>query len=101
MNKNVTIQQLDPNTFEYQIYSDSDSQLIVQSQLDTVFSKDTDYIEYYIYDQNQNIIYPGSTIPLLDYDVRDGDVLLNPQKDLENTGFDIGIYNILYTNSNF
>ena len=97
MNKNVTIQQLDPNTFEYQIYSDSDSQLIVQSQLDTVFSKDTDYIEYYIYDQNQNIIYPGSTIPLLDYDVRDGDVLLNPQKDLENTGFDIGIYNILYT----
>lgn len=97
MNKNVTIQQLDPNTFEYQTYSDSDSQLIVQSQLDTVFSKDTDYIEYYAYDQNQNLIYPGSTIPLLDYDVRDGDVLLNPQKDLENTGFDIGVYNILYT----
>ena len=97
MNENVTIQQLDPNTFEYQTYSDSDSQLIVQSQLDTVFSKDTDYIEYYIYDQNQNIIYPGSTIPLLDYDVRDGDILLNPQKDLENTGFDIGVYNILYT----
>ena len=97
MNKNVTIQQLDPNTFEYQTYSDSDSQLIVQSQLDTVFSKDTDYIEYYAYDQNQNLIYPGSTIPLLDYDVRDGAVLLNPQKDLENTGFDIGVYNILYT----
>ena len=53
MNKNVTIQQLDPNTFEYQTYSDSDSQLIVQSQLDTVFSKDTDYIEYYVYDQNK------------------------------------------------
>ncbi len=96
MNKNVTIQQLDPNTFEYQTYSDSDSQLIVQSQLDTVFSKDTDYIEYYAYDQNQNLIYPGSTIPLLDYDIRDGDVLLNPQKDLENSGFDIGVYNILY-----
>ena len=97
MNKNVTIQQLDPNTFEYQTYSDSDSQLIVQSQLDTVFSKDTDYIEYYVYDQNQNLIYPGSTTPLLDYDVRNGDVLLNPQKDLENTGFDLGVYNILYT----
>ncbi|MDB0070802.1 hypothetical protein N9E82_00355 [bacterium] len=97
MNKNVTIQQLDPNTFEYQNYSNSDSQLIVQSQLDTIFSEDTDYIEYYAYDQNQNLIYPGSTIPLLDYDIRDGDVLLNPQKDLENTGFDIGAYNILYT----
>jgi hypothetical protein len=54
MNENVTIQQLDPNTFEYQTYSDSDSQLIVQSQLDTVFSASTDYIEYYVYDQNQN-----------------------------------------------
>jgi hypothetical protein len=43
MNENVTIQQLDPNTFEYQTYSDSDSQLIVQSQLDTVFSASFDF----------------------------------------------------------
>ncbi len=97
MNENVTIQQLDPNTFEYQTYSDLDSQLIVQSQLDTVFSASTDYIEYYVYDQNQNLIYPSTTIPLLDYDIREGDVLLDPQKDLENSGFDIGIYNILYS----
>ena len=97
MNENVTIQQLDPNTFEYQTYSDSDSQLIVQSQLDTVFSASTDYIEYYVYDQNQNLIYPSTTIPLLNYDIREGDVLLDPQKDLENSGFDIGIYNILYS----
>ena len=97
MNKNVTINQLDPNTFEYQTYSDADSQLIVQSQLDTVFSASTDYIEYYVYDQNQNLIYPGSTIPLLDYNIRGGDVLLNPQKNLENSGFDIGTYNILYS----
>ena len=62
MNKNVTINQLDPNTFEYQTYSDVDSQLIVQSQLDTVFSASTDYIEYYVYDQNQNLIYPETTI---------------------------------------
>ena len=97
MNENITLQQLDPNTFEYQTYSDEDSQLIVQSQLDTVFSASIDYIEYYVYDQNKNLIYPGTTIPLLNYDVRDGDVLLNPQKDLENLGFDIGTYNILYS----
>ncbi len=93
---NVTINSLDPNTFEYQTYSDSDSQLIVQSQLDTVFSKDTDYIEYYAFDQSQNLIYPGATIPLLDYDVRDGDILLDPQKDLIDTGYDLGTYTILY-----
>ena len=97
MAKDITIQSLDPNTFEYQTYSDSDSQLIVQSQLDTVFSKDTDYIEYYVYDQNKNLIYPGTTIPLLDYDIRNGDVLLNPSLNLTNLGFDLGVYNILYT----
>ena len=93
---NVTINSLDPNTFEYQTYSNADSELIVQSQLDTVFSKDTDYIEYYAFDQSQNLIYPGATIPLLDYDVRDGDVLLDPQKDLIDTGYDLGTYTILY-----
>ena len=39
MAQDITINSLDPNTFEYQVYSDSDSQLLVQSQLDTVFSK--------------------------------------------------------------
>ena len=93
---NVTISSLDPNTFEYQTYSNADSELIVQSQLDTVFSKDTDYIEYYAFDQSQNLIYPGATIPLLNYDVRDGDILLDPQKDLIDTGYDLGTYTILY-----
>ena len=94
---NITISSLDPTTFEYQTYSDADSQLIIQSQLDTVFTPTTDYIEYYVYDQNQNIIYPSTTLALLSYDVRDGDVLLDPQSNLEDLGFNIGTYNILYT----
>ena len=96
MAQEITINQLNPDTFEYQVYSNKDTELIVQSQLDTVFNINTDYIEYYVYDQNQNLIYPGSTIPLLDYDVREGDVLLNPENDLINSGYDLGIYNILY-----
>ena len=51
------IQILNPDTFEYQTYSNSDEQLIVQSELDTVFSNSTDYIEYYVYDQNKNLIF--------------------------------------------
>ena len=90
------IQPLNPDTFEYQTYSNSDEQLIVQSELDTVFSASTDYIEYYIYDQNKNLVYPEATTPLLDYNVRDGDVLLDPSSNLEEFGFDIGVYNILY-----
>ena len=50
----VTILPIDPNTFEYQEYSNSDNQLIVSSELDTVFDSSTDYIEYYIYDVNKN-----------------------------------------------
>ena len=61
----VTILPIDPNTFEYQEYSNSDNQLIVSSELDTVFNSSTDYIEYYIYDINQTIIYPSTTTPLL------------------------------------
>ncbi len=48
-----TITPIIPDTFEYQTYSNSDENLIVQSELDTVFSASTDYIEYYIYDQNR------------------------------------------------
>ena len=97
MAQDITIINLNPNTFELQEYSNSDTQLIAQSQLDTVFNPITDYIEYYIYDQNQNLIYPSTTIPLLSYDVREGDVILNPQSNLEDLGYDLGIYNILYT----
>ena len=92
-----TITPIIPDTFEYQTYSNSDENLIVQSELDTVFSASTDYIEYYIYDQNKDLIYPSQTVPLLEYDVRKGDVLLNPSSNLESLGFDIGVYNISYS----
>ena len=97
MAKDITIQSLDPNTFEFQTYSQVDTDLIVQSRLDTAFSSSTDYIEYYIYDQNQNLIFPSTTTELLDYDVREGDVIINPTENLSSLGYDIGIFNILYT----
>lgn len=97
MEDNIKIFQLDPDTFEYQDYNPTDENLITQSELDTNFSESTDYIEFYIFDENQNLIYPSSTIPLTSYNIKQGDVLLNPSKDLENLGFDIDTYNILYS----
>jgi hypothetical protein len=97
MNEEITILQIDPSSFELYNYNSSDTQLIAISELDTVFSSSTDYIEFYIYDENQNKIYPqNSTIPLTSYNTKNGDVLLNPQSDLENLGFDIGTYSIVY-----
>ena len=97
MTSDITINQLDPNTFEYQTYMSADENLIASSDLDTVFSSLTDYIEYYIYDQNQTLIYPFETVPLVRYDIRKGDVILNPVSNLEDLGFDVGSYNILYS----
>lgn len=97
MTSDITINQLDPNTFEYQTYMSADENLIASSDLDTVFSSLTDYIEYYIYDQNQTLVYPFETVSLVRYDIREGDVILNPVSNLQDLGFDIGSYNILYS----
>ena len=97
MNEEITISPINPTTFEIQNYNISDTELIAKSELDTVFSSSTDYIEYYIYDENQILLYPQDiTIPLTSFNIRQGDVLLDPQSDLENLGFDIGKYSILY-----
>lgn len=88
MANEATIIPLDPQTFEYQDYSQADESIIATSNLDTAFTQSTDYIEYYIYDENKNLLFPDSnTIPLTDYSIKEGDVLLDPQKDVFDAGY--------------
>ena len=88
---------LDPVTFEYQDYSQEDSNLIAQLPLDTDFSGSTDYIEYYVYDQNSNLLFPEvSTVPLNQYTIKEGDVLLDPSQNLRSLGYIEGDYIITY-----
>jgi hypothetical protein len=94
--KNITVIKLDPINFESQEYIPADVQLIASSSLDTNFQSETDYIEYYIFDENQNKIYPDGTLPLTSFTVKEGDVLLNPISDLEGLEYDLGKYNIIY-----
>ena len=54
----IIIQALNPDNFEYQEYISSDQELIASSDLDTVFNEETDYIEFYVYDENNILIYP-------------------------------------------
>jgi len=97
MEEQVQILPVNPETFETQEYDLSDQQLLTVSELDTVFSSSTDYIEICVYDENQNKIYatPEGEV-LTTYNVKEGDVLLNPQQDLERLGFDIDAYFINY-----
>ena len=97
MANEITINALDPITFELQSYSEADVNLINEVDIDTSFSSSIDYIEFYIYDQNKNIIFPSIGInTLVNFDIRDGDVLLNPVKDLESYNYSEGTYNVLY-----
>ena len=94
--ENILIEQLNPETFQKMGYKDSDEDLIVKTTLDTEFDPNLDLIEFYVYDENQNQIFPNFPIPLTSYNVKNGDVLINPSKDLERYAFDQGTYHILY-----
>ena len=102
MEENIIINQVDPKSFEFQHYTEQDNILISSSRLDTAFTSSTDYIEYYAYDENKNLIYPTSpniqAVSVNSYSVINGDVCLYPSKDLENIGYDYGSY---YSTYNF
>lgn len=71
---NITINPVDPTTFEYQEYSEQDNNLISSSRLDTAFTMSTDYIEYYIYDDSKNLVFPLDTSSKI-YDQRNYSVI--------------------------
>jgi hypothetical protein len=97
MEEQILITPVDPITFELQDYSVQDSEIIANFEIDTVFSQSSDYIEYFIFDESQNLIYPeNGTQELLTYSVKNGDVLFSPDQDLSRLGFDEGIYFISY-----
>jgi len=92
MEDNILILPIDPETFAVQTYSQEDVDIISTSEVDTAFSQSTDYIEYYVYDENQNLIYPNNTEELLTYTIKEGHVNLDPIQDLQRLGFDEGNY---------
>jgi len=91
----VNITPINPFTFELQEYSNSDNSLINSFNIDTTFNPQTDYLEYFIYDLNGNILlqnisgYPG-------YRLIDNNVVLYPEVDLKAYGYNEGQYNTLY-----
>ena len=102
MDNNITIQQVNPVTFEFQQYAEQDNILISSSRLDTAFTSSTDYIEYYAYDENKTLIYPSlpnvKAVSVDSYSVINGDTILYPDQDLENIGYDYGSF---YSTYNF
>jgi hypothetical protein len=96
----INIVQVDPQTFEFQQYSEQDNILISSSRLDTAFTSSTDYIEYYAYDESKNLIYPNvgdaKAIPVTNFSVINGDTLLYPAENLSELGYDEGTFYATY-----
>lgn len=96
MDKIVNIQNLDPTTLELQTYSTDDQSLISSFDLENSFTSSVDYIEYSVYDINQNLLLYVDNFT--NYSILNNNVQLEPEKDLELYGFDEGQY---ITNYNF
>jgi hypothetical protein len=98
MEDKVLVFPVNNQTLKVEEYSSKDSSLIEQFEIDTSFTQSSDYIEYYIFDENQNLIYPHTTEELLTYNIKEGHVLLDPKQDLQRLNFNEGNY---YINYNF
>ena len=95
--------KIDPFNFELQTYEVQDTSLISQFDINT-FLTSSSYIEFYIYDLNQNIL--SSNLNYNNYTVKnDGQSSannnisqfnINPNQDITNQGFDQGEYIAYY-----
>ena len=63
----IDIFLIDPVTFSTEIYQESDISLLNVNLSESVFNSNTDYVEFYIYDLNNNIL--NSSVPFTDYSI--------------------------------
>jgi hypothetical protein len=96
MANTVTINNIPSNFLELQDYSIQDDNLITNSTVQSTFDPLQNYVSYFIYNLNNEIIYTNEA-GFSGWSFIDGQVYLDPQKDLEQVGFTIGNYNTLYT----
>ena len=93
----TNITSLNPFNFSTELYSNSDESLISSLIEENKFDLNTDYVEFIVYDLNNNQIYPGgSDLSFTNYSILDNDIYVNPQTDLQLGSIDTGVVNVLY-----
>jgi hypothetical protein len=95
MAKTVTLNSIDPISFEYQEYSIQDDNLIVNFTVEPTFDPLKNYVAYYVYDLNDTVVF-SNEINFLGYSIINGQVVLSPEVDIEAVGFEEGQYNVVY-----
>jgi len=100
----MAVSRTNPDNFQFQFYEPQDENLITSFDIATVLSS-SDYIEFYVYDNNQ--VIQSSTINYQNYTViNDGQSAgndneinafsINPDTDVESFGFDQGEFVAYY-----
>ena len=90
----LSINQIDPTTFQTENYNPSDESLLSINITSTVFNPETDYIEFYIYNVNNNLLIGSENY--VNYSILDNELHVDPNIDVTEAGYDEGIVNVLY-----
>jgi len=91
----VTITNIPGNFLELQDYSIQDDNLITNSTVQSTFNPLQNYISYFAYNVNNELIYSNEA-GFSGWSFINQQVYLDPQADLEKAGYVIGEYNTLY-----
>ena len=71
------------------------SNLIVNFTIEPTFDPLQNYVTYFVYDLNDSVLF-SDEIDFRGYSIINGQVVLNPEVDLEAVGFEEGAYNVVY-----
>jgi len=96
MDRIINIQNINPDNLQLQNYNIEDESLITNYiQQDIIFNPFEDYVEYFILDLNNNILFKNEA-GYPNYKLRDNLITIDPQKDLELHGYTEGQYYTIY-----
>jgi hypothetical protein len=90
----LNIFPIDPVSFSTETYQESDISLLNLDLSASVFNPTQDYIEFYIYDLNNNIL--NATAPFNNYTILDNELYIDPNQDVVSASFDQGTVNVVY-----
>jgi hypothetical protein len=94
MDKQIYIQDVPSIELGGQTYTTSDDSLIASFNTDITFDSATDYVEYFIYNANKELI--DSVQRLTSFAIYGEDLSISPEQDLESRAYTEGQYYTVY-----
>ena len=100
----ASINQISPDQFSIQDYTFQDYTVVPNFGITSLFQAEEDVVEYFIYDNNKNLLLENYQFPNYSF-TEDPSITnlggystinLDPERDLISNGYDVGQYNTVY-----